>query len=486
METTTQEFSCKNDGCTMTFTCEDQLVAHEKRHEMVLNLGPLKANLFNSDQTPTPTRFIRNCDEVGLFQDLQNVNPFEETFRRAVEQNKNGGPVYLATPSSNALNDDTLHTPHIFPNFNNAGENSFLMIDEQSSTNSQTNQSAQQPSTSADSSSLKSVSTNVPDDKRLNTIKQSSLSDNTTIAPDSNLKDLNNSQLVLLADNNVVSKETPQIPKVNHVINLSSGNSVLLPVLEQIHISEEVAEQLIANNSIALQNHTPSNDISNVKKQLKASILKNTQQSVVNTSLLNTASAITSVPSVSSVVATNDSSTFGISGLRNILPKHVSELKRPLNDKKSPIKSKVKTSKVKDVQKKEKTKVEVPQKVNINNDKTQKSKNDDLQRKQFLERNRAAASRWRVKKREQIRELIRRNHQLEQENTTLKSECAELKKMLLTHKNCTLAVPPSFISGPVTELNSITPLGIQSSAINAINKIAIRNNVHNINVSLNT
>lgn len=41
-------------------------------------------------------------------------------------------------------------------------------------------------------------------------------------------------------------------------------------------------------------------------------------------------------------------------------------------------------------------------------------------------------------------------------------------------------------TGPVTELNSITPLGIQSSAINAINKIAIRNNVHNINVSLNT
>lgn len=51
METTTQKFSCKNDGCTMTFTCEDQLVAHEKRHEMVLNLGPLKANLFNSRLT---------------------------------------------------------------------------------------------------------------------------------------------------------------------------------------------------------------------------------------------------------------------------------------------------------------------------------------------------------------------------------------------------------------------------------------------------
>ena len=43
-----------------------------------------------ADQTPTPTRFIRNCEEVGLFQDLQNCNPFEEQFRKATEANKSG------------------------------------------------------------------------------------------------------------------------------------------------------------------------------------------------------------------------------------------------------------------------------------------------------------------------------------------------------------------------------------------------------------
>lgn len=42
-----------------------------------------------ADQTPTPTRFLKNCEEVGLFQDLQ-VNPFEETFRRAVETGNTG------------------------------------------------------------------------------------------------------------------------------------------------------------------------------------------------------------------------------------------------------------------------------------------------------------------------------------------------------------------------------------------------------------
>lgn len=67
---------------------------------------------ITADQTPTPTRFIRNCEEVGLFQDLQNVvNPFDEFFKKAVESAKTGGA--LEVPEINS--DDTLHTPHILP-----------------------------------------------------------------------------------------------------------------------------------------------------------------------------------------------------------------------------------------------------------------------------------------------------------------------------------------------------------------------------------
>lgn len=71
-------------------------------------------DLLILDETPTPTRFIRNCEEVGLFQDLQNVNPFEETFKRANELVKSGN---IPTPSLQT--DDTLHTPHVFPVINN-------------------------------------------------------------------------------------------------------------------------------------------------------------------------------------------------------------------------------------------------------------------------------------------------------------------------------------------------------------------------------
>ncbi|XP_018393910.1 PREDICTED: cyclic AMP-dependent transcription factor ATF-7 [Cyphomyrmex costatus] len=106
-------FACSTSGCNMSFTNEDQLSVHKKKHDMMLNLNNnSKSAGFVADQTPTPTRFLKNCEEVGLFQDLQNVvNPFEETFRRAVEAGNTGTLIV----SEAGITDDTLHTPHIFP-----------------------------------------------------------------------------------------------------------------------------------------------------------------------------------------------------------------------------------------------------------------------------------------------------------------------------------------------------------------------------------
>lgn len=43
-----------------------------------------------ADQTPTPTRFLRNCDEIGLFQE---INPFDKDFKKAVEQQHSSASV---------------------------------------------------------------------------------------------------------------------------------------------------------------------------------------------------------------------------------------------------------------------------------------------------------------------------------------------------------------------------------------------------------
>ncbi|KAK5647163.1 hypothetical protein RI129_002055 [Pyrocoelia pectoralis] len=85
---------------------------HKRKHNVGLHLGINSGNSNTDDQTPTPTRFIRNCEEVGLFQDLQNVNPFEETFRIAATELATHGSLHLPPVASS---DDSLHTPHIFP-----------------------------------------------------------------------------------------------------------------------------------------------------------------------------------------------------------------------------------------------------------------------------------------------------------------------------------------------------------------------------------
>lgn len=36
-----------------------------------------------TDQTPTPTRFLKNCEEVGLFNEL--TSPFDHDFKKATE-----------------------------------------------------------------------------------------------------------------------------------------------------------------------------------------------------------------------------------------------------------------------------------------------------------------------------------------------------------------------------------------------------------------
>ncbi|KAM7341728.1 activating transcription factor-2 isoform 2-T2 [Cochliomyia hominivorax] len=90
----------------------------DKDTGMLLNLSQ-KSGIFVADQTPTPTRLIKNCEEVGLFEDLRNVNPFDETFRRACEQN------VQHTPGSHQTfhnDENSLHTPQVFPQFDTAVE----------------------------------------------------------------------------------------------------------------------------------------------------------------------------------------------------------------------------------------------------------------------------------------------------------------------------------------------------------------------------
>ncbi|XP_055770879.1 cyclic AMP-dependent transcription factor ATF-7-like isoform X1 [Salvelinus fontinalis] len=91
-------FVCTAPGCGQRFTNEDHLSVHKHKHEMTLKFGPARTDsVIIADQTPTPTRFLKNCEEVGLFNEL--ASSFEQEFRKAHEDDqRNKNPVRLPTP----------------------------------------------------------------------------------------------------------------------------------------------------------------------------------------------------------------------------------------------------------------------------------------------------------------------------------------------------------------------------------------------------
>ncbi|XP_029012607.2 cyclic AMP-dependent transcription factor ATF-7a isoform X2 [Betta splendens] len=96
-------FVCNAPGCGQRFTNEDHLAVHKHKHEMTLKFGPPRTDsVIIADQTPTPTRFLKNCDEVGLFNELASSFEQDEDEKRA----KN------SLPASNCVAlDMSLQTP---------------------------------------------------------------------------------------------------------------------------------------------------------------------------------------------------------------------------------------------------------------------------------------------------------------------------------------------------------------------------------------
>ncbi|RVE70487.1 hypothetical protein OJAV_G00064970 [Oryzias javanicus] len=77
-------FVCNAPGCGQRFTNEDHLAVHKHKHEMTLKFGPPRTDsVIIADQTPTPTRFLKNCEEVGLFNELASSFDQDDDEKRA-------------------------------------------------------------------------------------------------------------------------------------------------------------------------------------------------------------------------------------------------------------------------------------------------------------------------------------------------------------------------------------------------------------------
>lgn len=367
----------------MSFTNEDQLTVHKKKHDMMLNLGNnSKSAGFVADQTPTPTRFFKNCEEVGLFQDLQ-VNPFEETFRRAVETGNTGT---LTVPEA-GITDDTLHTPHIFPYISDVLPASNQILSEDHVDDCPSTVSLIEKSTEEDDT-IKS--------NECNSIKIT-VNETRELTKDSNVTSAKNN---ILVSNIIVSDtNTPIAPKLSS-IQLSSPLSING---EEVQLLLKTADgKLMQLSATAV---SESSNIANISTK---------QQTVV----------IKTEPA-----------------LRCLMK---SESKKTVMSRLSLAKMKLKQTLSKSTQNQKATEesakmdaVPTSKKENV------KKTTDQLKKKDILERNRASSMRARAKRKAWIQDLQRTvtnvnetNAALQMEVKALRSEVAKLKTLLLAHKDC--------------------------------------------------
>ncbi|KAJ8377213.1 hypothetical protein AAFF_G00265080 [Aldrovandia affinis] len=96
-------YACGTPGCSQRFPSEDHLMIHRHKHEMSLKFPSIKSDNVLSDQTPTPTRFLRSCEEVGLFGELHFCTQTEDDSKQeSLSQNHDRMTNHSSSPANHS------------------------------------------------------------------------------------------------------------------------------------------------------------------------------------------------------------------------------------------------------------------------------------------------------------------------------------------------------------------------------------------------
>ncbi|KAJ9598633.1 hypothetical protein L9F63_010687 [Diploptera punctata] len=488
MEDDDKPFACSFAGCKMRFTNEDHLTVHKKKHDMVLNFDKgEKANVFVADQTPTPTRFIRNCEEVGLFQDLQNVNPFEETFRKAVEAVKSGtGPLHeVETLTINAGTDDSLHTPHVFPHIiedsTSSSSSTFktsttpvisstsVIIDGECQCHLVCNDDSTSPTERRELEQLLRPTSTTEDENCPTEVISTSILEERRVISSGNSKVVETRVVRQEADTSqhrvVVTQDSTR-----EIITANTGKQIIGPSNTN---TDSAVSAAAGGNNVQLLLRTADGKIlqlcalpfeqvtSGVNNNVRISQLQASQpEPVQNTTVVLTTPSITlSEPennkkdATIKVVPGKQSGGMSLTKLvklkqaltnikRTSIHQETSQPKQPIPKNVHVITS---SEPKKIIQTSKSSETESPaRRMSSSNSEASNNSEDPVEkRRRFLARNRAAAMRCREKRKTWIQELEKRaedmqriNQQLQSEVSGLRAEVASLKTLLIAHKDC--------------------------------------------------
>uniref|UniRef100_A0ABM5FP81 Cyclic AMP-dependent transcription factor ATF-7 isoform X1 n=1 Tax=Pogona vitticeps TaxID=103695 RepID=A0ABM5FP81_9SAUR len=391
-------FVCSAPGCGQRFTNEDHLAVHKLKHEMTLKFGPARTDsVIIADQTPTPTRFLKNCEEVGLFNEL--ASSFEHEFKKATEddEKKCSGPLDMSLPS----------TPEI-----KIKEEEPVEVDSSPPDSPVTSPRSPQAKEKESPSKPVIISTPTPTIVRPGSLPlhlgydplHPTLPSPTSVitqAPPSNRQLGSPTSSVPLVMHLVNGQTMPVLP--GPPVQMPSVISLARPMSVVPNIPGIPGPPMISSGSIS-PSGLPMH--SEAKMRLKASLTQGV------TSSLNGSGMV--VGSASTMVTSHPEQG-------QVLIQHP-DAPSPAQPQVSPAQPTPSTG-----GRRRRTVDEDP----------------DERRQRFLERNRAAASRCRQKRKlwvssleKKAEELTSQNIQLSNEVTLLRNEVAQLKQLLLAHKDC--------------------------------------------------
>ncbi|XP_036713732.1 cyclic AMP-dependent transcription factor ATF-2 isoform X1 [Balaenoptera musculus] len=394
-------FLCTAPGCGQRFTNEDHLAVHKHKHEMTLKFGPARNDsVIVADQTPTPTRFLKNCEEVGLFNEL--TSPFENEFKKASEDDIKKMPLDLS-PLATPIVRSKIEEPSVVET---------------------THQDSPLPHPESTTSDEKEVP-----------LTQTAQPTSAIVRPAS-LQVPN--VLLTSSDSSVIIQQAVPSPTSSTVITQApSSNRPIVPV----------------PGPFPLLLHLPNGQTMPVA--IPASI---TSSNVHVPAAVPLVRPVTMVPSVPGIP--------GPSSPQPVQSEAKMRLKAALTQQHPPVtngdtvkghgsglvRTQSEESRPQSLQQPATSTTETPASPAHTTPQTQNTtgrrrraanEDPDEKRRKFLERNRAAASRCRQKRKVWVQSLEKKaedlsslNGQLQSEVTLLRNEVAQLKQLLLAHKDC--------------------------------------------------
>ncbi|KAJ0005645.1 hypothetical protein NQD34_015539 [Periophthalmus magnuspinnatus] len=420
-------FLCTAPGCGQRFTNEDHLAVHRHKHEMTLKFGPARNDsVIIADQTPTPTRFLKNCEEVGLFNEL--ASPFDHDFKKASEEDIKKLPLDLSPLATPVIRNKTEEATAV-----DAHRGSPLPHPE--STTSDEKDISLQPASLPTSTIVHPASLQVPN-VLLATTEASVVIQQALPSPTSSSvitqSPPSNRPIVPVSGTFPVLLQLPNGQTMPVAIPASiTSSSVHIPTAIPL-----VRPVTIVPNVPGIPGPpSPQPTQSEAKLKLKTTVSQQLPQvtngdvvEVQSSAVTHTTASASPAPTPASVPAPAPTAT---------LPPALATSEEPsAHSLQQPATSTTETP-------------ASPAPLAPNPPSTggrrrrTTSEDPDEKRRKFLERNRAAASRCRQKRKVWVQSLEKKaedlssmNGQLQNEVTLLRNEVAQLKQLLLAHKDC--------------------------------------------------